>query len=414
MKKDGGDRSMHSVELFAGAGGLALGVSLAGFKSLAVVEWDKWACDTIRENQRRGFPLVADWPAPYEGDVRKFDWSSIPEGIDLLAGGPPCQPFSMGGKHQANDDMRDMFPATVNIVRKLKPKAFIVENVKGLTRSTFANYYQYILLQLEMPEVPPRKREDWSDHLARLQIEKTSGKQRKKGLTYNVVPTLVNAADFGVPQKRERVFIVGYRSDLGVEWSFPKQTHSYEALLHSQFVTGEYWDRHKITKKNRPEVPAKLAGRIRRLGNQLFPLDTLPWKTVRDALLELPDVQSPQAKQFPDHRFQDGAKSYAGHTGSPLDLPAKAIKAGDHGVPGGENMMVRDNSTVRYFSIRETARVQTFPDGYRFHGSWTETMRQLGNAVPMALGHLVASSVAQKLIETQMKSITEISFKATA
>ena len=83
---------MKAVELFAGAGGLALGVSLAGFKPLAVVEWDKWACDTIRQNQERGYPLVADWPL-HEGDVRDFDWSSINEQVDLLAGGPPCQPF---------------------------------------------------------------------------------------------------------------------------------------------------------------------------------------------------------------------------------------------------------------------------------------------------------------------------------
>ena len=139
---------MKSVELFAGAGGLALGVTLAGFESLAVVEWDKWACDTIRENKRRDFPLVRDWPL-WEGDVRSFDWRALPEDIDLLAGGPPCQPFSMGGKHKANGGKRDMFPATVDVVRTLRPKAFIVENVKGLTRSSFANYYQYILLQLE-------------------------------------------------------------------------------------------------------------------------------------------------------------------------------------------------------------------------------------------------------------------------
>jgi len=231
---------MKSVELFAGGGGLAMGVSLAGFESLAVIEWDRWACDTIRENQKRGYPVVADWPL-WEGDVREFDWSLIPEGIDLLAGGPPCQPFSMGGKHQAYGDKRDMFPATVEVVQALRPKSFIIENVKGLTRSSFANYYQYILLQLEFPEVTRRSRESWLDHLKRLQAEKTSGALHVSGLTYNVVPTLVNAADYGVPQKRERVFIVGFRSDLGVEWSFPKPTHGLDALLHSQWVTGEYW-----------------------------------------------------------------------------------------------------------------------------------------------------------------------------
>jgi len=384
---------MKSVELFAGAGGLAMGCEIAGFSHLAVVEWDKWACDTVRENQKRGYPLVQHWKL-HEGDVRGFDWSSVPEGIELLAGGPPCQPFSIGGKHGAYDDSRDMFPATVEIIRKLKPKAFIVENVKGLTRAAFANYYQYILLQLEFPESPRRKDEGWHDHLMRLQTERTSGKRKGKGHTYNVVPTLVNAADYGVPQKRERVFIVGFRDDLGVEWSFPEETHSYDALLHSQWVTGEYWARHGL---KMPEVPTKLLSRVRKLKNDLLPMDKAPWRTVRDAIADLPDPETKAALKVPNHTFQGGARSYPGHTGSPLDLPAKTLKAGDHGVPGGENMLVKANGDVRYFTVRESARIQTFPDGFRFHGSWSETMRQLGNAVPVLLAQHVASSVAEKL-----------------
>ena len=353
---------MRAVELFAGAGGLALGVSLAGFKSLAVVEWDKWACDTIRENQRRGYPLVTGWPL-HEGDVRAFDWSSIPEDIELLAGGPPCQPFSMGGKHRAYNDDRDMFPATTEVIRTLRPKAFIVENVKGLTRSTFANYYQYILLRLELPEMTRKKNEDWFEHLLRLQKEKTSGRQH--GLTYNVVPTVVNAADYGIPQRRERVFIVGFRSDLGIEWSFPEATHSRDGK-----------------------------GGLK------------PWRTVRDALRGLPGPSLSGSSHIHNHRLQGGARQYPGHTGSPLDLPAKTLKAGDHGVPGGENMLRRPDGSVRYFTVRESARLQTFPDGYVFHGSWTETMRQLGNAVPVELAHLVASSVAEKIIRAQMKELS--------
>ena len=395
---------MKSVELFAGAGGLAMGVSLAGFESQAVVEWDRWACDTIRENQRRGYPLVQDWPL-WEGDVRIFDWLSIPEGIDLLAGGPPCQPFSMGGKHKAYGDERDMFPSTVELVRRLKPKSFIIENVKGLTRSSFANYYQYILLQLEFPEVTRRQRDTWMDHLRRLQEEKTSGALHVNGLTYNIVPTLVNAADYGVPQKRERVFIVGFRSDLGIEWSFPRPTHSYDALLYSKWVTGEYWEKHKIPKSKRPVIPERLETQIKKLSGQLLPMEDSAWRTVRDALMDIPDPRKGPANELYNHSFQDGARIYKGHTGSPLDLPAKTLKAGDHGVPGGENMMVMDDGCVRYFSVRESARLQTFPDGYVFHGSWTETMRQLGNAVPVALARRVAASVAVCLAEVEIRKL---------
>lgn len=395
---------MQSIELYAGAGGLAMGATLAGFESLSVVEWDKWACDTIRENQKRGYPLVTGWPL-FEGDVRNFDWSSIPKGIDLVAGGPPCQPFSMGGKHKAHDDNRDMFPATVDIIRQISPKSFVIENVKGLTRASFANYYQYILLQLEFPEVSKRVKENWMDHLKRLQAEKTSGALHSSGLTYNVVPTLVNAADYGVPQKRERVFIVGFRSDLGVEWSFPNPTHSLDALYYSQWVTGEYWERHGISKAKRPEMPMRATAKVGRLRDRLLPLETQPWRTVRDTLKSMPNPRGANASQFNNHKYQAGAKTYKGHTGSPLDLPAKTLKAGDHGVPGGENMVVLDSGDVRYFSVREAARLQTFPDGYLFHGSWTETMRQLGNAVPVALARKVAASVAERLIESEISKI---------
>ena len=388
---------MRAVELFAGAGGLAMGVTLAGFRSVAVVEWNQWACDTIRENQRRAFPIVAPWPLT-EGDVRDFDWSLIPQDIELLAGGPPCQPFSMGGKHRANDDDRDMFPATVHAIRRLRPKAFIVENVRGLTRSSFANYYQYILLQFEFPEISRKKKESWYEHLMRLQAVKTSSRGHGSSLTYNVAPTVVNAADFGIPQKRERVFIVGFRSDLGVEWRFPSATHSEESLLVDQWITGAYWERHRIASRMKPHCSDRLKTRLRALAESGLSSGERPWVTVRDALVDLPDPTSRRCADVADHRYQPGARIYPGHTGSPLDQPAKAIKAGDHGVPGGENMMVIPRKGVRYFTVRETARLQTFPDGYLFHGSWSEAMRQLGNAVPVALARLVAASVAEKLI----------------
>lgn len=396
---------MKSIELFGGAGGLGMGMHIAGFEHLAVIEWDKYACDTIRDNQRRGFPLVSDW-ALTEGDVRAFDFSRFPEGIDLVAGGPPCQPFSMGGKHRAYNDERDMFPVMIDVIRKLKPRAFIVENVKGLTRPSFANYFQYILLQLEFPEVVRRVSEEWKCHHRRLQTEKTSGRLHSGDyLAYNVIPTLVNAANHGIPQKRERIFIAGFRNDQGIEWSFPPESHSLDALLHDQWISGIYWDRHEVAKLRRPAIPATLEARIKRLRHQGKPLFHQPWRTVRDALHGLPNPEKMVDSSFHNHRFQAGAKSYPGHTGSPLDLPAKTLKAGDHGVPGGENMLVKETGEVRYFTVRESARIQTFPDGFVFHGTWTESMRQLGNAVPVGLAHLVGSSVAEKLVQSEMNTL---------
>ena len=383
---------MKSIELFAGAGGLGMGVSLAGFRPVEVVEWDTYCCDTLRENRDRGMELISDWPLT-QGDVRDVDFSRHEGQVQLVTGGPPCQPFSIGGKHRAYNDARDMFPQAVRALREAKPKAFIFENVKGLTRQTFRNYVEYIRLQMIYPEVTIRASESWGDHLARLEQHETSGS--RSGLTYNVVIHLANAADYGVPQRRERVFFVGFRNDLEIAWSFPRETHSADALAWSQYRDSSYWDQHKVGWRERV-----LSERIRSRAWKLEERPSAkPWSTVRDALRGLPDPEhsSRSSKRHFNHRFQPGAKSYTGHTGSPLDEPAKTLKAGVHGVPGGENMLLKPDGSVRYFSVRESARLQTFPDNFVFHGSWTEAMRQLGNAVPVTLARIVAQDVMRHL-----------------
>lgn len=385
---------MSSIELFAGAGGLAMGMARAGFQHSAVVEWDKDACQTIRGNRSHYDSHGEDFIL-FEGDAKKFDFKPFAGQLEVISGGPPCQPFSLGGKHRGNLDERDMFPVAVKAVRETLPQAFIFENVKGLLRQSFASYFEYIYLQLSYPDVPKREGEEWSDHLARLEAIHTSGKRKP---TYNVVFRLLNAADYGVPQKRERVFLVGFRADLGIEWSFPEPTHSEDQLLVSKWVTGEYWERHKVAKRQRPPVPERLRKRIERLAQGDFEQSRLlPWVTVRDAVSDLPGpLKKPKSKAL-HHVYIPGARVYPGHTGSPLDEPSKTLKAGDHGVPGGENMMVLPDGSVRYFTVREAARIQTFPDDYIFHGSWTEIMRQLGNAVPVKLAEVVAKSVASVL-----------------
>ena len=123
-----------------------------------------------------------------------------------------------------------------------------------------------------------------------------------------------------------------------------------------------------------------------------------PCRTVRDAITDLPRLAVGQSSRvIANHYLNPGARSYPGHDGSPLDFPAKTLKAGDHGVPGGENTLRHKNGSVRYFSIRECARLQTFPDDWVVEGSWTEGMRQLGNAVPVKLAQLVAKQLYDSL-----------------
>lgn len=386
---------MKSLELFAGAGGLALGTARAGFQHVVVLDWDHNACQTLRRNKAAGVEHAKDWDV-IECDVRHYDFRPHQGKIDFVCGGPPCQPFSIGGKHLGHADDRNMFSQAVRAVRETQPKAFVFENVKGLLRRSFANYYAYILHQLRLPEVTPKGDEEWPDHLARLERHHTKGKY--KGLQYNVVYQLLNAADYGVPQKRERVLIVGIRSDLGIEFSFPHATHSEDALLYKKWVTGEYWERHRMPRRLRGEAPRRVRRHIERLRQFWVNSIGQPWQTVRDAISGLPRIGiGATSSQVANHFYNSGARSYAGHTGSCLDEPAKTLKAGDHGVPGGENTVILDNGQIRYFSVRECARLQTFPDDWVLEGSWTESMRQLGNAVPVRLAEIVATGLNKRL-----------------
>ena len=382
---------MKAIELFAGAGGLGIGVSQAGFKPVEIVERDKWCCDTINRNRWRRRPPVAAWPEPTQGDIRDLDFEDFEGRVELVSGGPPCQPFSLGGKHRAHADERDLWSEAVRVLREAKPRAFIFENVKGLTRAAFAAYFSYIHLQLHYPEIERRKDEAWPKHLARLEQHHTSSSE--SGLHYRVVWQVLNAADYGVPQRRERVVFVGFRSDTGIRWNFPEKSHSLEALLWAQCHSQEYWERHRVPMAHRSLDCRQDAKAKKVLGMPLVK----PWRTVRDAIHDLPEPNDFDDAPIPNHRHQPGARSYPGHTGSPMDEPAKTLKAGVHGVPGGENMLARPDGTVRYFTVRESARLQTFPDWYQLHGSWTEAMRQLGNAVPVELAHVIASHVAEQL-----------------
>ena len=211
---------------------------------------------------------------------------------------------------------------------------------------------------------------------------------------YGVLVVQVNAADYGAPQKRHRVIVAGVRADLGISLESPAPTHSRERLLWDQWVTGEYWCRNGMASPRDVTIMPMDLVLVRKLRASKEAPKTKPWVTVRDALSGLGE---PSEKA--NHVFQDGAKGYAGHTGSPLDQPAKALKAGDHGVPGGENMMVRDDGSVRYFTTREAARLQGLPDTYLFPRSWSESMRQLGNAVPTQLGEAMGIWMAETLNE---------------
>ncbi|MCL1561533.1 DNA cytosine methyltransferase [Xanthomonas nasturtii] len=396
---ESGKTAPQSIELFTGAGGLGLATHLTGYHHRGLFEWNADACETLRANALEATVRgLSRWRGKInQGDVRDFSFNKF-EGIDLVAGGPPCQPFSLGGKHGGMDDQRDMIPQFIRAVREARPRAFIMENVRGLTRKSFAQYLHYTILQLTYPDLVCKRGEDLEKHLGRLQQHHTSS-PRKSGLSYNVVLDVLNAADYGVPQCRERLFVVGFRSDIDAHWSFPAATHSQQRLAYDQWVSGDYWMANNLPKPTAaPRITATQLALLKRI-----PPTTLPWRTIRQAILDLPAPfkDRDHKETIYNHRLQPGAKPYPGHTGSPIDSPSKTLKAGAHGVPGGENMIDHGNGSYRYLTIREAARIQTFPDAWHFRGAWSEAMRQLGNAVPVELAKVVAGSVANTLACTR-------------
>jgi len=253
-----------------------------------------------------------------------------------------------------------------------------------LLREAFAEYFHFIILQLTYPEVL-LKSDDWRENLVLLKaIDKEHAYDGRK---YDVTYRLVNAADYGVPQKRERVIIVGFRNDLHINWAFPKQTHSEDALLWDKYVTGNYWLRHHIENPEEKEICKVVHNRLINKYGMWAP-ELKPWKTMRDAFKGLGEPNG-----HGEHCLREGARAYPGHTGSDMDEPSKTIKAGDHGVPGGENTVKLADGSIRYLSVLEAKRIQTFPDDYVITGAWGEAMRQLGNAVPVHLAYIVGSSV---------------------
>jgi len=142
------------------------------------------------------------------------------------------------------EDGRDMFPEAIRCIRELEPKAFLFENVKGLLRSSFKDYLRYILLQLAYPEIVAngRSRQGHYGELLKIKEDKAY-----TGLRYDVTLNLVNAAGYGVPQKRERVIIVDVRRDLDIQWRLPKPTHSMDSLMWEKYVTESYWQKHNVS-----------------------------------------------------------------------------------------------------------------------------------------------------------------------
>lgn len=287
-----GCEHMKCIEIFSGAGGMAEGLRQAGWKHSLLVDKCKKACSTL---ERNGFENVVC------ASVDTVDYSPF-KGVDMLCGGPPCQPFSIGGKDGGEEDDRNGWEEAIRAVRETRCKCFLFENVQGMLRKKFAPYREDLIKRFEE-------------------------------MGYSTQVFSVNAAHYGCPQNRRRALLIGFLDPCAAGCFSP---------------------------------PPKREG---------APL------TVREAIQSL---GKPSASREDGHVLHGNAKSYKGHTGSTLDSPSKTIVAGRNGPGGGANT-IECGEGVRYYTIREAARIQTFPDDYVFPSTWSHAYHLIGNAVPPLL-----------------------------
>ena len=331
---------------------MTLGLHQAGFGKSGgsrVFEINSDALKSLQLNRKNG-PLRCKIS---DKDIKTIDdWRQELSGqpVRLLAAGPPCTPFSNAGKRKGREDTRDLFPAVIRAVRELKPQAVLIENVFGLAGPAQREYFDHLLMSFRHPSVVRRKEEKWADFVRRLARKDSDQKSGE----YRVWAEVLNAADYGVAQVRRRLFIVCLRADIGADFAFPTPTHA----------------KHGNERTRWRRTADKLAG----LGNPVRRADG----------------------DFGHYRIP-GARTYAGHTGSRLSSPAKTLKSGVNGNPGGENTIIAGNGRIRYFTLREMARLQGFPDSYKLRGARSALVRQLGNAVPPPLAKAVGKAVMAAL-----------------
>lgn len=333
--------------MFSGAGGLSLGLEAAGFETVLAVEMNRDACETYGGLLPRANVL--------DTDIRKVDFRHLAGRVDLVAGGPPCQPFSSGGKRLGRNDDRDMLPEFTRAVEEARPALFLLENVPGLTRRGRRDYFDAMIRELRSV----------SNH------------------RYAVSWELVYAADFGVPQKRLRLIVVGSRVG---PYAFPFPTHGptagrpYEvagSYLSIQKAVGEPNPSKVVYARNPDTRPSPYDGHLFNGGGRPVDLD---------------DVCSTILASAGGNKthFIDTLGEVPRYHAELLEGKPARVGA----LPGG-----------RRLTVEESALIQTFPRGVRFCGSRSSQYSQVGNAVPPKLARKLGDSLAALLRSADHRSL---------
>ena len=333
-------RSYSLVELFAGAGGLALGLEQAGFKSVLLNEKDKYACATLRAN-RPNWNVIED-------DIENVDFTHLNGKVDLLTGGFPCQPFSYAGKQLGFEDLRGTLVFEMaRSIKEIKPRVFLAENVKGLAENDGGRTLSIIIKVLEE-------------------------------LGYKILEKEVYKAIFyKVPQKRERLIIIGVRTDLYDKLAYEKPSPYYKVLTVADALkAGELYDVDvpESTGQLYPERKAEIMSYVPEGGY---------W---RDLPIEL------QKEYMMKSFYLGGGKTGMARRLS-WDEPSLTLVC----TPAQKQTERCHPSESRPLTTREYARIQTFPDDWEFKGSDSHIYKQIGNAVPVNLALAIGKAIVRML-----------------
>jgi DNA (cytosine-5)-methyltransferase 1 len=326
------------LELFAGAGGLAVGMEMAGLKCVALNEIDKWACQTLRKNRPQWKVL--------EGDIKSFNFSEYHNKVDVVTGGFPCQAFSYAGKKLGLADARGtLFYEFARVVQQVNPLICIGENVRGLLSHEGGKTLNGMISILDE-------------------------------IGYNVVPVdILKAVNYKVPQKRERLILVGIRKDINIKYEYPKPDKKIYTLKDA-LKKGELFNSN-VPKSTGAKYPK----------SKIDVLDLVPPKGYwRDLPIRI-------QKKFMGGSFYLGG----GKTGMARrigwDEPCLTLTCS----PAQKQTERCHPDETRPFTVREYARIQTFPDDWNFQGSMAQQYKQIGNAVPVNLGREVGYSIVKFL-----------------
>lgn len=332
--------NVTGIELFAGAGGLALGLEQAGINGLAYVEFDKYACDTLRINRPH-------WNV-IEEDINLVDFSSFNGQVDVVTGGAPCQAFSYAGKKLGFGDTRGtLFAQFARCVKETQPKLFLFENVRGMLTHDFGRTFETI-------------------------------KHEFTTLGYETHVKVLNAVNYGVGQKRERLIVVGVRSDIS-------------SILHFEFPQPD----------SRPTVLSDVLRNVPPSPHQ-------PYSERKRKIMELVppggcwvDLPDEVAREYMGASYYSGGGRRGIARRMAWDEPCLTLTTS----PSQKQTERCHPDETRPFTVREYARIQSFPDEWQFAGSIGQQYKQIGNAVPVEFSRRIGQQMVQSLKSLSLKEV---------